>query len=187
MKTKLQIVYCLVAIILISCSLSEAKLVYDDGGNHDINFYTNEDIEIRDGLTSYTTVSLTENGYVESTIIPYDNSKLFCIDGYLHTLVTRDNSISTIRGGIIENAIITEDQSEVYIYGYDFALDGIEIDYGGIGVNWGILTGTLISGDPLEVNLDINHFSSIILIPEPATFLLFGLGTITLGNRNRKR
>ena len=187
MKAKFQILYCSTAIILIGCSLSEANLVYDDGGYYDIDFYTNEDIEIYDGLTGYTTVSLVENGYADSTIIPYDNSRLFCTDGYLRTLVTRDNSVSTILGGIIGISIITEDQSEVYIHGYNFAIDDIEVDYGEIDVKWGTLTGTLINGDPLDVDLDINHFSFITLIPEPTTLLLFGLGTMILRNRNRSK
>ncbi len=73
------------------------------------------------------------------------------------------------------------------IYGSDFVVDGQPFGYGELtsilGGNWTDepsrrLIGTLDSGDLIDNGFRIDHNAKIVLIPEPATLLLLGLGAV---------
>ncbi len=81
------------------------------------------------------------------------------------------------------------EQSMIQIFGYDFAVDGMPFGYGELtsiygGDPWGEplrhLTGTLQSGELIDNDFYIGHDARIVLIPEPATLLLLGLGSLAL-------
>jgi len=84
-------------------------------------------------------------------------------------------------------------RGNVKIFGTDFAIDGQPVVfgeltsiYGGSTLDepWRNLTGTLLSGEFLDTDFRIGNDAKIILIPEPATILLLGLGGLFLKRRN---
>jgi len=80
-----------------------------------------------------------------------------------------------ITGGYIGDMIV-HDESVIIISG-----TGFNYDYGPIDATFGTLQGTLANGD--TINADFYRYAStaeIILTPEPATFLLLGLGGLLL-------
>jgi len=48
------------------------------------------------------------------------------------------------------------------------------------------LTGTLLSGDPINNQFRIGNNAKIVLVPEPATIVLLGLGGLALLRRRRR-
>lgn len=95
------------------------------------------------------------------------------------------NSV-TIRGGIFDCDMHVMFNSQVTIIG-----SGFNYDYGEIPVKSGILTGTLASGEALNVAFDFDERTDvepkIILeaVPEPGTILLLGFGGILVRRRRR--
>jgi len=86
------------------------------------------------------------------------------------------------------------DESMIQIFGSDFAVDGLAVGYGEItnilgGDPWDEpyrrLTGTLLSGELIDTGFYIGHDARIILIPEPATITLLGIGGLVLRKRHR--
>jgi hypothetical protein len=83
--------------------------------------------------------------------------------------------------------------AKLTIHGSDFAIDGTPFGFGEItsilGSDCGDepsrrLTGTLANGDIINSQFQIGNSASIVLVPEPATLLLLGLGAVIM---KRKR
>jgi len=113
------------------------------------------------------------------------------IDGYLTAC---DSSVITLSGGSIDRYgyLIAWPNSMITFMGNDFAINGIDVGYGEFdtgGKDWvyGTLTGTLASGDYLDNEFRIYSGSRIVLVPEPATPLLLGLGVVMLHRKRRSR
>ena len=90
------------------------------------------------------------------------------------------NASANLYGGIISEYLMA--LSTVKIYGYGFQYDPLAGDYRG-----GQLTGFWMNNTPFSIDLYysdtpggplIDTYSHIVLIPEPATFLLLGLGVL---------
>jgi hypothetical protein len=84
------------------------------------------------------------------------------------------------------------DESQIKIFGSDFAVDGQAIGYVELtsilgGSPWAEpyrhLTGVLLSGELINNAFYIGDSARIILIPEPATFALLGLSFLVLRKR----
>lgn len=74
--------------------------------------------------------------------------------------------------------------SIINVFGYDLAKTNTGGAYGD-----GQITGYWQDGSPFNINLRYsNTYSAVNLIPvpEPATFLLFGLGTLLLRKSDRR-
>lgn len=95
------------------------------------------------------------------------------------TLYAKHNSQVDISGGDIGH-ILANDLSVIVINGFDF-----NYDYGYITDTFGMLTGTLLSGEIFTTNFERYGDAQILIVPEPATLLVFGLGGLTL-RRHRK-
>jgi len=108
------------------------------------------------------------------------------LDSYLFVAET---GLVDISGGSIESDLFTYDQSRIQIFGFDFAVDGQPFGYGELTSILGgfpsiepvrHLTGTLLSGELIDNDFYIGHDAKIILIPEPATVFLLGLGGLLI-------
>ena len=77
--------------------------------------------------------------------------------------------------------------STIKIIGYDFrATDGANIINNEI-IGTGILAGNWFDGESFSIDINTNHpTATIMLIPEPGTLLLFGLGGLTLRRKTRR-
>ena len=92
--------------------------------------------------------------------------------------ITILDSIVNIYGGDINNSIHVYDRSSVNIYG-----SGFNYALGLINDASGVLTGTLADGTLLNLPFNQDSRSQIVIIPEPATLILFAIGGIALRKR----
>ncbi len=93
-----------------------------------------------------------------------------------------------ITGGIVVGFLRPSDTSQIQIFGYDFEVDGQPFGYGEITSICGVwperdpirhLTGTLLSGELIDSDFRIGYNAKIILtIPEPASAIMLGLGSL---------
>ncbi len=95
----------------------------------------------------------------------------------------------TITGGtFLGDEIHIGDSARVTIHGSDFEVNGVPISYGTVysGSREGQLTGILADGTGLNIPLRNTQNASLtfVLIPEPTTLLLLGLGGLMM---RRKR
>lgn len=104
-----------------------------------------------------------------------------------------DNSQITITGSDIGGFLAGFDEGQFIISGKDFKIDGVSVGYGTI-INDSIgypdtkrLYGILESGEIIDVDFALWGDSSILLIPEPTTLLLFGLGAVLLKKQFKKK
>jgi hypothetical protein len=90
-----------------------------------------------------------------------------------------------IFGGSVSTDLLLYDQSKIQIFGFDFAVDGQPFGYGELtsifgGWPWNEphrrLTGTLLSGELIDNDFLIGQNARIVLIPEPASAIMLGLG-----------
>ncbi|MCJ7777211.1 MAG: PEP-CTERM sorting domain-containing protein [Sedimentisphaerales bacterium] len=89
-------------------------------------------------------------------------------------LCAYDNSYVNITGGWIRGTLYARDNSQATIYG-----SGFNYPYGTI-TGHGILTGSFPNGDPISILFSADPTAGIVLIPEPATLFLLGLGAVFL-------
>ena len=135
---------------------------------------------------------ILSGGSIVYDLIPNFFSQVTISGGSIgNDLWTLRNSQTTITGGTVGGNIVLQHSSRIEFIGTDFAIDGIPFGYGeynanSISGNYGTLTGTLVNGDSLDNKLIFYDDSSIILIPEPATLLLLGLGVPMLSGLRRK-
>jgi len=91
--------------------------------------------------------------------------------------------------GLSQLAILIIDGSNFAIDGTPVGLGEIKSILGGSYSNdpFRRLTGTLANGDILNNRFQIGESASIVLVPEPATLLLLGLGVPIISGLRRKR
>jgi len=158
-----------------------------------------------------------DGGSISSWIIGSGNSEILVNSGTIgtiwsdgHSLVTVNggaiyavsafgNGTAEVRGGTLLNAIQTWSSGKIYLYGTNFSVGGVELNYGdslrdyGVigGPNFndltGVITGTLLDSSLLncEFSVPLNNpgGADIIVIPEPATLCLLALGGLFLRRR----
>lgn len=129
-------------------------------------------------------------GLIGWDLVAYDSSRVSISGGSIgRDLWTYNSSQMDIFGGSIGNELIAYNDGTVTIHGFDFAVDGHPFGYGELtsifGGDWENepyrhLTGVLASGELIDNDFLIGNSAKIILVPEPATLLLLGLGVVLL-------
>ena len=114
--------------------------------------------------------------------------------GFINYLVGDYSGRIALSGGLIGQEILAKQTAVLTIHGRDFAVDGTPVGYTELSSIFGgeywdepdrRLTGTLLNGELLDNYFYIGQDATIVLIPEPATILLLGLGGIALLRKRR--
>lgn len=185
LKTITMIVICL-------CLLESAPatIVFNDGQVHDIDWLIDTHVEVRNSpLGKATTINLLTNGIIHGELCVYDHSQANVLGGILTSgLLTNDDSRALVTGGALNYCLFVNHNSITTFQGNGFEIDGAPASYGVYTTNRreqvnGRLTGILANGDGLDCQFWITGRASIVLIPEPATLLLLGLGSLFLLRR----
>lgn len=178
--------------------ISKDCLVFEDGevnllgGEIAGNLFASNNslITISDGLVGGLLYSLNDSkvsiygGQFSSTVDAY--GEITILGGTFQNMVRADAyGYIAISGGIFNDQLRVTQNSSMFIYGTDFTIDGLSVGYGPITAMSGTLSGILYSGEALNVSFDIFESASIVLIPEPATILLLGLGGLALLRRRK--
>ena len=136
---------------------------------------------------------VSEPVMVDSGVTVGQNSKIgpYAIVGrntFLGKNIRLENSVVFPEATVSDNAVVTID-------GSDFAVDGTDVGYieltSVLGLGWSNephrrLTGTLLSGEPLDNDFRIGENARIVLVPEPGTALMIGVGGFALLRRRRQ-
>ena len=180
-----------------------AGLEFYDGGIHDIDYAVSDYVVVYNGTTVNVLdgASIPElDGWGASTINVYG--------GWMDFLMVDEGSLANIYGGGTWGAAVfsmNESISEINIFGCSglgwlyadlngimtingsgFAVDGTSVGYVEL-TGSGQLAGILNNGDAINAFFEIYSNGRIVLVPEPATLLLLGLGGLTLMRRRCKK
>jgi hypothetical protein len=132
-----------------------------------------------DMLISNTTI----NGMLKSFAAP----KMTVSGSSLQTGIQASSLtyFSIVDSGITGDVIV-DASAIIRIEGKDFEVDGVDFTYGGLsGFGSGRVTGFAHNGQLIDFDFSINDYAEIILVPEPTTLILFGLGSLALRRRLR--
>jgi len=125
-------------------------------------------------------------------LFAYHSSQVSMTGGTTASLSASNDSRVIISGGTLSNHLLVDDRGKVIISGSNFAIDGTPVGFteiksilGGYHAKDRIrtLTGTLANGDIINTQFQIGNTASIVLIPEPCTLLLLGLGGFCIRRR----
>jgi hypothetical protein len=130
------------------------------------------------GVGDDSLVEISEGDVYELAGLGYGTIEI--TGGHVGTLRAIEECQVDITGGDV-SSIFADSSSLIVINGFDF-----NYDYGYITDTFGILTGTLLSGEIINTNFERLGDAQILLVPEPATLLMFGLGTMAFLRRNRR-
>jgi hypothetical protein len=160
--------------------------------------YNSSQVDISGGsiesrLFSYDSSQINISGGSISLLGSHGTSQVDISGGSIGWLYSLDFSQVDISGGSIVGYLQLSNQSLIQIFGSGFAVDGLPFGYGELTSLYGgspldepyrHLTGTLLNGGFIDSDFRIGSVARIVLIPEPATLLLLGLGGLFL---RRKR
>jgi hypothetical protein len=195
-----------VRVILLGFGLAagsaDAVIVFNDGGIHEISTTVYEDIHIYDGPGGAPTLIRLLAGAETDDVVVFQNSRFEMTAGEIEdgTLSLYDHGQAELSGGRVSDdsmrifdfsrLIITGGDigpgfrsygnSEVFIYGSDFQIDGVPVGYGRISIPMGVLAGDLLDGQMHTYTFLILDDSSVTLVPEPASAIMLGLGGVAL-------
>jgi len=170
------------------------------GSVEDFFAWDNTHVNISDGsiedLCVLDNTRVDFSGGAVGGLFAWGNSQIDFSGGSVYGLHGYENSQIDLSGGIIGSGLYSglyvDDLSVLTIEGSDFTVDGEYVGYGQLYSIYGWpsddepprhLTGILANGDLIDNDFYIGHDARIILVPEPATLLLLGLGAVVLRKR----
>ena len=125
----------------------------------------------------------------------YDRSQAQIYAGWVGRAIQAwDNTKVDMSGGIFFAELASGNLAVITVHGSDFAVDGEPVGYGELRSVLGgypyddpvrHLTGTLANGEPIDNDFHIGNDATIVLVPEPATLFLLGLGGLDLLRKRR--
>ncbi|MGD0786279.1 MAG: PEP-CTERM sorting domain-containing protein [Sedimentisphaerales bacterium] len=126
-------------------------------------------------LRDNATATISQNASIG--VAGVGDSSVFNMNGgTIDYLGVGDNSIINLRGGTIIDYLGADFFATVNVFGYNLAKTDIGGTHGA-----GQVTGFWQDGSTFTINLSgTDTYSTINLIPEPATLLLLGIGTFLL-------
>ena len=154
------------------------------------------------------------DGLIEHGFYAYDSSQVNMSGGSLNWyLQALGDSQVTISGGEIIGDLVASDNSQMDVYGVsitrditatkkgvltihgtNFEIDGQPFGYGELTSLLGgphssephrRLTGMLANGTMIDNDFSVGYDAKIVLVPEPATFLVLGLGGLVLRKKHK--
>ena len=130
--------------------------------------------------TAATNNSIVSNTTVNGFVTSFGSPQVRLENCVLYSGIEASNSsvFTLIDTGVV-GTIVSDTSAYVYIYGQNFNVNGIDDYYGALsGFGTGTVTGSSLDGDVINFDFIIYEDAEIILVPEPATMLLFGLGCL---------
>ena len=113
------------------------------------------------------------------------------------SIASQENGTIEISGGSISGGLSAGHYGVIYLYGSDFSVGGVDLNFGDSLRDYGIIggphygdlvgtvTGLLQDGTAMNNAFSISEASDadIIIVPEPLSITLFGLGGLFLRTR----
>lgn len=179
------------AVSFICLSQNAIAIIYDDGGEHIIDFAIPGNVEVRNVDTHVILVDGGSiGGYLRTEYVIGGGQATILggsIGGGIQAISSQPMLIS---GGIIQGGFGLDAPSidgDVTLIGNDFEVDGIPVPYGRLdgSIRNGRITGTLLSGDFFDNTFNLAGLNTFVFapVPEPGTVLLLGLGAMMLRRR----
>ncbi len=158
-----------------------------------------------------TTLNLLQDGYIDGNLLVDTHSIANIFGGTVSRsllggrrgsinmvagLIREDIDIRpgavrfTMSGGTVEGLVRLREFATATIIGRGFLLDGQPVSDVFINefsyIGGGRLTGVYFDGSPIDLTLWMEQWSRVVLIPEPATILLLGIGMLFARQKKRR-
>ena len=196
-------------VLLFGCPASAAFITFNDGATHiiDHDAFAFDNVTVVDGPNSPTILNIVLGAEIGGTVAVFGISEVHFSGGIagvagtgcIGDLEAYDFSLATMSGGSITCNLVGRGDSTILLSGGTIASDihaeensTIVIDGTGFNHPYGLvesqndfLTGVLRDGTPIGNPIHRHPGASLVLVPEPSTALLFGMGLIGLAAQRR--
>lgn len=133
-------------------------------------------------IFNFSTVDIS-GGSISYFLGARNSSAVNISGGSVSYLYTEDNGDVDISGGSV-SSLYAIDSSVVSFHGRNFSISGGLVLDGERVLGLGILSGEWMDGTPWAVDILQNESSvTILVVPEPGTLLLLGIGAVMLRRR----